>query len=276
MELSINGQRLLLDRRPIVMGILNVTPDSFSDGGSWTEPGQAIEHAERMVREGADWIDVGGESTRPGADPVSEAEELRRVLPIMEELVRRVQVPISIDTYKAEVARRAVAAGAAIINDVTGFRDPRMIEVAAGCQAACICMHMVGTPKDMAERAIYGDVVAELYAYFERHFSLLSASGIDPLRVILDPGIGFAKKRGHNLEIVRRLGEFVPLGRPILLGMSRKRMIGELTGRGEIDRLYGSIGSAVSGYHHGARIFRVHDVGPTRDALAVAEAIESA
>ncbi|MFO0945356.1 MAG: dihydropteroate synthase [Planctomycetota bacterium] len=275
-ELRIGSTLLQIGRKPVVMGILNVTPDSFSDGGNWVEPTRAIEHAERMVEEGADWIDVGGESTRPGAEPVSEQAELWRVLPIVEALARRLDVPISIDTYKAEVARQAIQAGASIINDVMGFRDPRMREVGAGCQAACVCMHMIGTPQDMAQHASYGDVVGELVAFFERRIQEMKADGIDAERVVLDPGIGFAKKCRHNVEIVKRLEELVPLHRPILLGMSRKRMIGELTGRREIDRLHGSIGSAVVGYLHGARIFRVHDVAPTRDALAVAEAIESA
>lgn len=259
---------------PILMGIVNVTPDSFSDGGRFFDPRRAIEHGLQLVHEGADWLDIGGESTRPGAEAVSEEEELRRVLPVIEGLVVQAGCPISIDTYKANVARRAVQAGASIINDVTGFRDPDMIAVAANCDAACIVMHMRGTPTTMKDLAEYDDVIAELLRFFAEQFETLTKAGIDRKRIVLDPGIGFAKKRKHGLEIIRRLKELTDFDRPIMLGTSRKSMLGELTGRPELSRVHATIATTLAGYQRGARIFRVHDVAAMRDALAVWQAIE--
>jgi dihydropteroate synthase len=256
------------------MGIVNVTPDSFSDGGDWFDPARAIAHGEKLAAEGADWLDVGGESTRPGATPVSLKEELKRVLPVISALSERTSAVVSIDTYKAQVAEKAIAAGAQVINDVTGFRDPEMIDVAANSSAVCVVMHMRGTPATMQELTDYEDAMAELLDYFRQRLTQLTLAGIDPERIVLDPGIGFAKKRRHNLEILRRLNDIVDLGRPVLLGTSRKRIVGEVTGRNPKDRLYGTLGSIVAGYMKGVRIFRVHDVAPAKDALAVAAAIE--
>ena len=275
-ELLVDGEPVRLGPRPLLMGIVNVTPDSFSDGGQFLDPVAAIEQGQRLVAEGADWLDVGGESTRPGAEPVPLDEELRRVLPVLEGLADSTSVPISIDTYKPEVARRAVRAGASIVNDVTGFRDPAMIEVGADCGAACVCMHMKGTPRTMGEEARYDDVVADLLQYFEDRIERMSAAGIDRRRIVIDPGIGFAKKKQHNLDLLDRLDELLTLNRPVMLGASRKRIIGELTGRPESERLYGTIGTAVIGYVKGAAVLRVHDVGPIRDTLAVLRSVDAA
>jgi dihydropteroate synthase len=272
--LRLGDRTIEIGAQPILMGIVNVTPDSFSDGGEWFDCQRAVAHGEKLAAEGADWLDVGGESTRPGAKPVSLEDELQRVLPVVEALVRKTAAVVSIDTYKPQVAREAIAAGARIINDVTGFRDPQMIELAANSTAACAVMHMRGTPETMQNLAEYDDVTADLLIYFKDRMRGLAQAGVDPERVLLDPGIGFAKKRRHNLEILRRLSEIVGLGRPVLLGTSRKRIVGEVTGREPKDRLYGTLGSLVVGYMKGVRIFRVHDVGPARDALAIAAAVE--
>lgn len=269
---------------PLLQGILNVTPDSFSDGGAFVDPAMAVEHAERLIDEGADWIDIGGESTRPGAEPVSLAEELRRVIPVIERLARTVSVPLSIDTYKAAVAEQALAAGATILNDVTGFIDPAMRKVAAATGATCIAMHMRGTPQTMNDLADYDDVVAEVGRVLGERMTLMEEAGIARDRIVLDPGIGFAKKLRHNVALIARLPELLALGRPILLGTSRKKMVKELTDgmlpsgkpRPEIDRVYGTVATAISGYLRGAQILRVHDVGAIRDALTVFRAIEAA
>ncbi|MBX9653376.1 dihydropteroate synthase [bacterium] len=269
------GQRSLsLGEYPLLMGIVNVTPDSFSDGGQFFDPNRAVDHALKLVDEGANWLDVGGESTRPGATPVGDAEELRRVLPVIEGISAQTDTPISIDTYKASVAREAIEAGASIINDVTGFRDPAMVEVAAATKTACIVMHMRGTPADMMEQTEYTEVVADLIEYFRERLARLSAAGVELERTILDPGIGFAKRRLDNLRLLNRLHEFASLGRPVLLGASRKRIIGEITGRGEAGRIHGTIASSVLAYLKGVHILRVHDVGAVADALKIARAIE--
>jgi dihydropteroate synthase len=267
---------VVLGPRPVVMGILNVTPDSFSDGGAYLDPQAAIEHGLRLAEEGADWIDVGGESTRPGAEPVSVDEELRRVMAVVPRMVERLpDRAISIDTYKPAVAAEAVAAGAGIINDVTGFRDPKMIEVAARTNAACVVMHMRGDPRTMASLAEYDDVIEELKRYFAERIDRLTTAGVSRERIILDPGIGFAKKTNHNLEILRRLDAFHEFGRPILLGASKKRIVGDLTGRPESQRLAGTLATTFCGLMRGAHAFRVHDVAAVRDALAVAMVIEN-
>lgn len=276
MRLTWGREAVDLSNRPLILGIVNVTPDSFSDGGRFFEPNRAVDQALRLVEEGADGVDIGGESTRPGATPVPEDDERRRVIPVIQALADRVAVPISIDTRKPAVAREALNAGASVINDVTGFRDPAMVDLAAETDATCVVMHMRGTPETMNDLAHYRDVVGEMMDYFAQRLETLRAAGIEATRVALDPGIGFAKKRRHNLAILKRLGEFASLGRPILLGTSRKRLLGEVTGRGELDRLAGTLATTVTGYLKGARIFRVHDVAPARDALAMAAAIESA
>lgn len=262
--------------RPILMGIVNVTPDSFSDGGQFLDPAAAIEQGKRLAGDGADILDVGGESTRPGATPVPLEEELRRVLPVIEGLAGKTTAALSIDTYKPQVAAKAIERGAAILNDVTGFRDPEMVAVARRCRAGLVVMHLRGTPETMNDLARYRDVVGEMLSYFKERLAALKAAGVAAERTLVDPGIGFAKKRRHNLAVLRRIDELVRLGRPVVLGASRKRILGEVTGRPPHDRLAATVGAAVSAYLKGARVFRVHDVAPVRNALEIAAAIENA
>ena len=254
--------------RPAVMGVLNVTPDSFSDGGAFLAPGAAVEHAREMAAAGADLIDVGGESTRPGAEPVSAEEELRRVTPVIEALGSR--IPVSIDTSKALVAEAALRAGAAFVNDVTALRgDADMATVVAGSGADVCLMHMLGEPRTMQDDPRYDDVVADVAAFLEERLAFAVGQGIPEDRVWLDPGIGFGKTLQHNLALLRRLDEIVALGRPVVVGVSRKSFLGKLTGKGGADRVAGTVAANVLAYERGAHMFRVHDVGPTRDALAV-------
>jgi dihydropteroate synthase len=257
-----------------VMGIVNVTPDSFSDGGRYLDPQQAIEHALELQREGAVILDIGGESTRPGAEPVSLDEELRRVVPVLEALAGRASaVQLSIDTAKAAVARAALDAGATFVNDVTALRgDPEMAEVIGRSGADCCLMHMLGEPRTMQHDPHYDDVVGEVKAFLEARMSFAIAAGIDEQRIVLDPGIGFGKKLEHNLELLRRLDEFLTLGRPVSIGTSRKSFLGRLSGRAVGDRIAGTIATNVLAYERGARVFRVHDVAPVRDALVVTAA----
>jgi len=259
--------------RPAVMGVLNVTPDSFSDGGEYLDPAAALAHAARMAAEGADLVDVGGESTRPGASPVGEDEELRRVMPVVEALGRDGAIPVSIDTSKAAVARAATGAGARFVNDVTALRgDPALAAVVAESGAEVCLVHMRGEPRTMQDDPRYDDVVADVKGFLEERLAFAVAEGIPAERVWLDPGIGFGKTLDHNLELLRRLGEIVALGRPVLVGASRKRFIGTLTGRAEQERAAGTIAANVLAFERGAHMFRVHDVAATRDALLVASA----
>jgi dihydropteroate synthase len=257
------------------MGIVNVTPDSFSDGGLFLDPQRAVDHAIQLVRDGADVLDVGGESTRPGADPVGADEEIARVVPVLEGLVG-VGVPISIDTAKARVAEAAIDAGASIVNDVTALRgDPDLAGVCAerGCEV--VLMHMQGTPRTMQESPTYDDVVDDVRAFLAERIAAAADGGIDERRIWVDPGIGFGKTVAHNLELLRRLGELRDLGRPIVVGTSRKTFIGRLTGREVDGRLGGSIASNVLAARSGAQMLRVHDVREMRDALKVTEAVLS-
>jgi dihydropteroate synthase len=259
--------------RPAVMGVLNITPDSFSDGGAFLEVSAALAHAQQMAVEGADLIDVGGESTRPGAAPVSAGEELRRVIPVVEALVAAGDVPVSIDTSKAAVARTAVAAGASYVNDVTALRgDPDMVAVVAEAGTDVCLMHMQGQPRTMQDDPRYDDVVAEVKAFLDDQLAFAVREGVAEDRIWLDPGIGFGKTLDHSLTLLRRLDEIVALGRPVVVGASRKRFLGALTGRDETDRVAGTIAANVIAYERGAHMFRVHDVGPARDALRVASA----
>jgi dihydropteroate synthase len=259
--------------RPAVMGVLNVTPDSFSDGGLFLDPDAAVARARQLAGEGADLIDIGGESTRPGAEPVAEPEELDRVIPVIERLAETLEVPISIDTSKSTVARAALAAGASFVNDVTALAgDPGMAEVVAESGAQVCLMHMKGEPRTMQEDPRYDDVVSEVRAFLEQRLAFAVARGIPEQRIWLDPGIGFGKTLEHNLELIRRLGELVAIGRPVVVGASRKRFIGALTGRAEGERLAGSLAAAVIALERGASMLRVHDVAATRDALLVAGA----
>jgi len=265
-----------------LMGVVNVTPDSFSDGGRYLRAEAAIEHGIRLAEEGAVILDVGGESTRPGAEPVGEAEELARVLPVVEGLdAAPVAVQISIDTAKAAVADAALRAGASLVNDVTALRgDPRMAEVVAEHEAECCLMHMLGEPRTMQRDPRYGDVVAEVGAFLAERRDFAVSRGIARERILLDPGIGFGKNEQHNLELLRRIDELCGLGAPIVLGTSRKSFIGRIAARaagveGPLaadERLAGTIATNVLAYERGASVFRVHDVAPLRDALAVAAA----
>ena len=252
-----------------VMGVVNVTPDSFSDGGLFLDPDAAVAHGERLISEGADILDVGGESTRPGADPVSVDEELRRVIPVIE----RLSGAISIDTSKADVAERALDAGATIVNDVSALRfDPRMAEAAARAEALCL-MHMLGEPRTMQDDPRYDDVVSDVKAFLEERLAFAVAQGIAEERVWLDPGIGFGKTLEHNLELLRRLDEIVAIGRPVVVGTSRKSFLGRITGRAEHDRVAGTVATNVMALERGARVFRVHDVAQAADALKVAASV---
>jgi dihydropteroate synthase len=260
--------------RPLVMGIVNVTPDSFSDGGQWPTADAAVTHGLKLAEEGADVLDVGGESTRPGAQPVPVEEELRRVLPVVERLARQTTLPISVDTSKAHVARLCLDAGARIVNDVTAFGDADMAKIAAKTGAGVILMHMQGTPATMQLAPQYDDVVSDIVRYFEERMRVAADAGVDVERIALDPGIGFGKTREHNLEILARLGEFQRVGRPVCLGVSRKGFLGKLLDRPLERRLSGSLAAVCYAHAKGAvQIVRVHDVWETRDALTVGAAI---
>ena len=262
--------------RPLVMGVLNVTPDSFSDGGllygqDVAHPGAALEQAARMVAEGADVLDVGGESTRPGAEPVSDSEELARVVPVLEGLGDAV---VSIDTRKAVVARAAVDAGAMIVNDVSGARDPQLLEVVADTGVGYVLMHTRGDPQDMASRAEYDDVVAEVYEFLAAGLIRCAEAGILTQRVFVDPGLGFAKTLEHNVALLRCLRQFRGLGRPVVVGASRKSFLGELLGGAEAgDRLEGSLACAAIAVDAGVSVLRAHDVAPTVRVARVVQAI---
>jgi dihydropteroate synthase len=258
-----------------LMGVVNVTPDSFSDGGRYLAPISAIEHGVELHREGAAILVVGGESTRPGAEPVPRGEELARVLPVIDGLIASgADARISIDTSKAAVASAAIASGATLVNDVTALRgDPEMAGVIAGAGVDCCLMHMLGEPRTMQEDPRYDDVVSEVKAFLEQRLAYAVAQGISEDRILLDPGIGFGKTVEHNLELLRRLDELVAVGRPVVIGTSRKSFLGKLTGRPDpADRVPGTIATSVVAFERGARIFRVHDVAPVRDGLLVAAA----
>ncbi len=256
------------------MGVLNVTPDSFSDGGRYLEPDAAIAQAQRLIDNGADIIDVGGESTRPGAEPVAVEEELRRVLPVIAAL-RGIGVPVSIDTRHAAVMRAALGRGAAIINDVSALSaDPDALSVAAASGAPVILMHAKGDPRTMQESPVYEDVVGEVHDYLARRIEACVAAGIDAGRLIVDPGIGFGKTLHHNLDLLRNLHRFHDLGCPVLLGVSRKSFLGRLSGGVPAHgRLPGSLAAALAAIHQGVHILRVHDVAETRQAIEVWRAI---
>jgi dihydropteroate synthase len=259
------------------MGVLNVTPDSFSDGGYWLDAEAAVAHGLRLAGEGALVLDVGGESTRPGAEPVSAAEELRRTEPVVRELARLLpEVTLSIDTTKASVAQAAIEAGARYVNDVTGLRgDPDMAPlVASHHDVRCCVMHMLGEPRTMQGAPQYRDVVEEVVEFLAERLEATAEHGIPASRVDLDPGIGFGKTIGHNLKLLRHLDRIVALGQPVVLGTSRKSMLGKITGRSDpAERAIASVSTAVLAYHSGVRTFRVHDVAAHHDALLVAEAV---
>jgi dihydropteroate synthase len=256
-----------------IMGVVNVTPDSFSDGGVFDDAQAAIAHGRRLVAEGAGIVDVGGESTRPGADPVPEPEELARVIPVVEGFAGLDGVQVSIDTMKARVAEAALDAGASYVNDVSAFRhDPDLAALVADRDVDCCLMHMLGEPRTMQQDPRYDDVVDDIRAFLEERLAAAVAAGIAEQRVQLDPGIGFGKTLEHNLELLRRLDELVAIGRPIVVGTSRKSFLGRITGRDVTERVPATVATTVIAYERGARVFRVHDVAPTADALAVAAA----
>ena len=271
MQLQCGPFPLDLDR-PVVMGVLNVTPDSFSDGGRFADTDAAVAAAERMAADGAALVDVGGESTRPGSVPVDEAEELRRVMPVIERLAGRLPIPVSIDTRKPGVMRRAVEAGASLVNDVGALRAPGAIEAVAGSGAAVCLMHMQGEPGTMQDAPRYADVVTEVREFLRRRVAACEAAGIGRARIAVDPGFGFGKSLEHNLALLAGLPVIAADGLPLLVGLSRKRMIGTLTGRGDGERLAGSLAAAVVAAQNGARIVRAHDVRETVDALRVVAA----
>jgi len=270
--LDCNGRALDIGRVAI-MGVLNITPDSFSDGGFFMDVDKAVAHARRMVDEGADIIDIGGESTRPGAQPVTATEEIDRVVPVIDAIAREVRVPISIDTSKPQVMQAAVQAGAGLVNDVRALREPDALETAARLGTPVCLMHMKGEPRTMQSNPAYADVVQEVTGFLEARVSAAVQAGIPRNRILVDPGFGFGKSVDHNLELLRRLRELHRLGAPIVAGLSRKSMIGTLLGLPVGERVHASVALAVIAVQNGARLVRVHDVQATRDAVRMWEAV---
>ena len=268
------GRRLVLDR-PRVMGIVNVTPDSFSDGGHHDSVEAAVGHGLRLVEEGADVLDVGGESTRPGASPVDEATELARVLPVIEALVARTTVPISIDTTKPGVMRAALDAGAGMVNDVLALRAEGAMDVVAASKAAVVLMHMQGEPRSMQQAPAYDDVVGEVHRFLAERVFACEMAGIDKRRIAIDPGFGFGKSLAHNLALLAQLRRFTEIGVPVLAGLSRKSSLGEITGRAVGERLAASVAAHLVAVQNGALLVRVHDVAATVDALKVWAAVSA-
>ncbi|MBI3570264.1 MAG: dihydropteroate synthase [Gammaproteobacteria bacterium] len=267
------GGRPLDLSRPVVMGILNITPDSFSDGGVFLSPEKAIAQALRMTEAGADIIDIGGESTRPGARPVSAQEEIDRVLPVVEALHKKTPLPISIDTSKPEVMRAAVKAGAGFINDVRALREAGALEAAAQLGAPVCLMHMLGAPRSMQDDPRYADVVGEVRDFLKERLDACMNAGIPAQRLVIDPGFGFGKTLEHNIELLRGLKKLQSLGPPVLVGLSRKSMIGKALGLPVEQRVHASVALAMMAVQQGARIVRVHDVGPTVEALRMWAAV---
>ena len=275
--LFLAGGREIHYSRPLVMGIVNVTPDSFYDGGRYNLPEQAVAHALELVEQGADILDIGAESTRPGADPVSQKDELARLIPVITDLARRVTVPISVDTNKAAVAQSALNAGACIVNDVSALRcDRAMASVVAQSGAAVVLMHMQGTPRTMQEAPQYdGDVVTEVTSFLHERIQAAEAAGISKAHIILDPGIGFGKLLEHNLELLNRLSDLAKLNCPVLVGPSRKAFIGQLLDRSVEHREWGTAAAVALAVDRGAAILRVHDVAMMADVVKVAAAVRS-
>lgn len=272
MRLQCGRFTLSLDR-PLIMGIVNVTPDSFSDGGRFLDPRVAVEHGMKLVADGADLLDIGGESTRPGAAPVSEADELARVLPVLEGLTDA-SIPLSIDTQKPGVMRAAIDVGADMVNDVNALLLPGAVDAVADSAVAVCLMHKQGNPQSMQHNPRYDDVVAEVKAFLAERVAALAVTGVERARIVVDPGFGFGKNLEHNLDLLRRLHELAELGVPVLAGLSRKSRLGKITGSEVGDRVHASVAAAMLAARNGARIIRVHDVRATRDALAVVNAVE--
>lgn len=261
--------------RPHIMGIVNVTPDSFSDGGKYTSVEQAVVHALQLIEEGADILDIGGESTRPGAAPVPLSEELSRVIPVIQALRKVANVPISIDTYKAEVMREAINAGADIVNDVRALQEHGALEIVAASSAGVCLMHMQGMPKTMQQDPVYHDVVSEVKAFLTARMHAAINAGISAERITLDPGFGFGKRTIHNIALIQHLEKLAEIGLPLLVGLSRKSVLGAITGQDENQRLHAGLAASVISAMKGAKILRVHDVKATADALKVVAAIQS-
>ncbi|OGQ85001.1 MAG: dihydropteroate synthase [Deltaproteobacteria bacterium RIFCSPLOWO2_12_FULL_57_22] len=262
------------ERRTALVGVLNVTPDSFSDGGRYLDPENAIARGVKLAEEGADLIDIGGESSRPGARPVSAEEELERVVPVIRGLRRALSVPLSIDTYKARVARVAIEEGVDVVNDISAMRfDPEMVRVIAAAKVPVVLMHMQGTPRTMQERPYYRDVVEEVKGFLQERIEFALESGVGPEQILVDPGIGFGKELEHNLALLRGLPALASLGRPILVGPSRKTFIGKILGVGPEERLEGSLAAAVAAVLAGANMIRIHDVREARRAIGIADAL---
>ena len=273
MDLQVKDRRLALDH-PLIMGIVNVTPDSFFDGGRFYDPQQAVAHAVQLVEEGADLLDIGAESTRPGALPVDEEEEHSRLIPVVAAVAKAVSVPISVDTSKAAVARAAIDAGAVMINDVTALRgDTTMVEVVAKTGAGLVLMHMQGTPETMQRSPHYDDVIEDITRFLAERARFAMDRGVAHERIVLDPGIGFGKTLTHNVDLLANLDAFLQLGFPLLVGPSRKGFIGQLTRQSPEGRAWGTAGVVALAVEHGANILRVHDVAPMKDVVTVADAI---
>ena len=273
-NMSLNGHVLPLGERTCIMGIINVTPDSFSDGGSFLDPERALEKAKRMRDEGADIIDVGGESSRPGSERISAGEEIRRVMPVIEAITANIDLPVSIDTCKSQVAGKALEAGASVVNDITALRgDGKMARLVADHGAGVVLMHMRGAPDNMQEGPFYYDVLEEIGSFLEGSIDLAEDAGVDPDKIIIDPGIGFGKTVEHNLAILRGLRSFKDLGRPVMVGTSRKSFLGTITGKDVDGRLFGTAASCALAIFNGADIIRVHDVEQMRDVARVADAL---
>ena len=269
------GRPLRLDR-PRVMGIVNVTPDSFSDGGEHAGTDAAVAHGLKLAAEGADILDIGGESTRPGSDSVGVEEELRRVVPVIERLARETTLPISVDTYRPEVMRAAVAAGAGMVNDINALRSEGALDAVAELRVPVVLMHMLGEPRSMQDAPRYDDVVGEVHRFLAERIFAAEMAGIDRKRIIADPGFGFGKTGEHNLALLAQLQRFTELGVPVLAGLSRKRTIGDITGRDDPrDRVHGSVAAHLVAAQRGAMLLRVHDVAATVDAIKVWQAVDA-
>jgi len=275
--LKVKAYDISLGERTCIMGVLNITPDSFSDGGKYLDKEKAVQRAMEMARGGADIIDIGGESSRPGAVSISAAEEIERVIPVVEALIGKIEVPISVDTRKSEVAKEALSKGASFINDITALRaDGDMAKVIADFDAGCILMHMKGDPENMQDAPHYDDVIGEISAYLAESIKLAEDSGIDPGKIIIDPGIGFGKTLEHNLLILKNLERFKELDKPIMVGTSRKSFIGKLTGKEADERIFGTAASIAAAILNGADIVRVHDVPQMREVSTIADSVKRA